>query len=41
MEIKRASGFTWDDERGADITLENEAAWASFVKVRAHHISRN
>lgn len=33
VEIKTTSGFTWNDERGADITLESSNAWAAFAKV--------
>jgi hypothetical protein len=33
VEIKRASGFTWSDERGADIDLQHGDAWAKFAKV--------
>lgn len=28
------SGFTWSEERGADIGLEDEAVWEAYVKVR-------
>ncbi|GLB45371.1 hypothetical protein LshimejAT787_2200340 [Lyophyllum shimeji] len=28
------SGWTWDDEHGANITLDMEGAWNAFIKVR-------
>jgi len=33
MLIKSQSGFKWDDAKGADITVESESVWATFVKV--------
>ena len=33
LHIKyQASGFTWDDERGADIDIASDAAWTTYVK---------
>jgi hypothetical protein len=31
--LKKVSGFTWDDEYGADINSDNLAVWETYVEV--------
>jgi hypothetical protein len=33
MSIVNSSGFTYSEEKGADITAASQSAWAAFVEV--------